>query len=376
MRQKFFGVLVIACLLFFSSCASPGVKKESALSSENRGSFAAEADGIENLPPLKDAYEDYFRIGSFVADVYLSGNARQILLRHFYQATIGNSLKPESVQPEKGQWVFETPDRIINDVLQQGFEVHGHTLAWHEQSPKWINRPGIGREEARENLVTHVQTVMEHFKGRLVSWDVLNEAMADNPPNPEDWRASLRKTPWLDALGPEYVELLFRTAREADPGVRLYYNDYNLDNPAKARAVYNMVEELNRITVEDRPLVDGIGMQSHYHLDTSLADVENSLKLFISLGVEISISELDIQVGENGVLTGEEAARQGKKYAELFRLYKQYSAHIYRVTTCGMEDSTSWRSRRSPLLFDGSLKAKPAYHGALNPDAYLAGNSN
>lgn len=264
----------MGCFLFSASCASPGVKKEPVL-----------AGGIENPPPLKDVYKDYFRIGSFVADVYLSGNARQILLRHFNQATIGNSLKPESVQPEKGKWVFETPDRIINDVLKQGFEVHGHTLAWHQQSPDWINHAGIDKEAARENLVAHVRTVMEHFKGRIVSWDVLNEAIADNPPNPADWCASLRKPSWLDALGPDYIELLFRTAREADSGVRLYYNDYGLDNPNKARAVYNMVEELNRITAEGRPLVDGIGMQSHYYLDTSLADVENSLKLFISLGV-------------------------------------------------------------------------------------------
>jgi endo-1,4-beta-xylanase len=331
----------------------------------------------EDLPPLKDAYAGDFLIGSFVSQVYLEGPSRALLSRHFNQATIGNSLKPESVQAEKGKWSFELPDRIINEMAKEGFSIHGHTLAWHQQSPEWINAGGISPEEARENLITHVRTVMGHYRGRVYSWDVLNEAMADNPPHPEDWRASLRETPWLKALGPGYIELLFLTAREADPEAKLYYNDYNLDNRDKALAVFTMIRELNaqNPNAGGRPLIDGIGLQSHYNLNTSLADVERSLEQFISLGLEISVSELDVQTppGPDGVIGADQALRQGAMYARLFTLYKKYADKIYRVTTCGMEDSTSWRAANRPLLFSG-VAAKPAYYGALDPAGFLAEN--
>jgi endo-1,4-beta-xylanase len=367
MNKKTCGVLarvVLAAvpLVFWAACASAGRGKP---------------DFVEDLPPLKDVYSGEFLMGSFVAQVYLEGPNRELLSRHFNQATIGNSLKPESVQPEKGKWSFELPDRIINEMLKEGFSIHGHTLAWHQQSPEWINYAGIGAEEARENLVTHVRTVMDHYKGRVYSWDVLNEAMSDNPPHPEDWRASLRETPWLKALGPDYIELLFLTARETDPAAKRYYNDYNLDNRNKAQAVFNMIKELNEKNPHagGRPLIDGIGLQSHYNLNTSPVNVERCLEQFISLGLEISVSELDIQVppGPDGSMTGEQALRQGAMYAALFTLYKKYAGHIYRVTTCGMEDSTSWRKANSPLLFSG-IKAKPAYYGALDPEGFLAKN--
>jgi endo-1,4-beta-xylanase len=364
MKRRIHGFLACAALLVcLAACVSAGKGGKPVF--------------VEDIPPLKDVYAGDFLIGSFVAQVYLNGPNRELLTRHFNQATIGNSLKPESVQPEKGKWSFELPDQIINDMIKEGFSIHGHTLAWHQQSPEWINYAGIGAEEAQENLVTHVRTVMEHYKGRVYSWDVLNEAMADNPPNPGDWRGSLRETPWLKALGPDYVELLFLTARETDPAVKLYYNDYNLDNPQKAQAVFNMIKELNEKNPQagGRPLIDGIGLQSHYNLNTALVDVERCLEQFISLGLEISVSELDIQAppGPEGEMTEDQALRQGAMYAALFTLYKKYGDKIYRVTTCGMEDSTSWRKANSPLLFSG-IKAKPAYYGALDPEGFLAKN--
>ncbi|WP_144526440.1 endo-1,4-beta-xylanase, partial [Bacillus pumilus] len=78
-------------------------------------------------------------------------------------------------------------------------------------------------------------TVMEHFGDKVISWDVVNEAMNDNPPNPADWEASLRKSPWYNAVGPDYVEQAFLAAREVlddhpNWDIKLYYNDYNEDN--------------------------------------------------------------------------------------------------------------------------------------------------
>src|SRR5690606_18618498 len=104
-------------------------------------------------------------------------------------------------------------------------------------------------DQALANLKTHVQTVVKHFGDSVISWDVVNEAMNDNPPNPTDWKASLRQSGWLRALGPDYIEHAFRFAKEVidENGwdIKLYYNDYNDDNQNKATAIYHMVKEIN-----------------------------------------------------------------------------------------------------------------------------------
>jgi endo-1,4-beta-xylanase len=239
-----------------------------------------------------------------------------------------------------------------------------------------MNREGIDREEAVDNLVNHTKTVVSHFRGRVISWDVLNEAVNDNPPNPQDWRASLRQTPWNKAIGEDYIELVFRAAREADPEARLYYNDYNLDNRNKALAVYYLVRELNEKNpdVGGRPLIDGVGMQGHYRLGTSPEEVASSLERFISLGVEVSVTELDVQAGAEGVLSESQAVDQALVYAQLFKVFKEYAPHIARVTFWGLEDSMSWRAVQNPTLFDKNLRAKPAFYGVADPDSYIRDN--
>jgi len=283
-------------------------------------------------------------------------------------------MKPLYLQREQGEYTFETADALVDAALNAGIKVHGHTLAWHQQSPEWINREGISREEATRNLVDHAKTVAGHFRGRVVSWDVLNEAIIDNPTNPQDWKAALRRVPWYNAIGEEYVVILFKAAREADPDAKLYYNDYNLDNQNKALAVYNMVKEINEKNpdVLGRPLIDGVGMQGHYRVGINVDNVAMSMRRFASLGVEISVTELDVQAGTNNRITPEQAIQQGATYARLFALFQDNAAALARVTIWGLDDGASWRSMTSPTLFDRDLQEKPAFFGALNPAAYLA----
>ncbi|GHV31162.1 hypothetical protein AGMMS4952_19340 [Spirochaetia bacterium] len=330
----------------------------------------------ESGASLKDVYRDYFLLGNIVSARNLEGARLDLLTRHFSIATAENAMKPASLQRERGVFTFEAADAMVNQVLAAGMLMHGHTLAWHQQSPDWMNREGIDREEAVENLITHTKTVAEHFKGRVISWDVLNEAVIDNPADPSDWAASLRKTPWLTAIGPEYIEIVFKAAREADPEAKLYYNDYNLDSREKAQAVYTMVKALNEKNpdVGGRPLIDGVGMQGHYRVSTNPEDVRVSLESFIALGVEVSITELDVQAGADSVLTEKQGVEQGISYARLFQVFKAHAAQIGRVTFWGLDDSTSWRSAANPTVFDKDLKEKPAYYAILDPETYIQDN--
>lgn len=355
------------------------------ISFERTGS---KVEGIQkDLKPLKDVYKYDFLIGTAISLRDFDGIRFELLQKHFNVVTAENAMKPSELQAVKGVFTFDAADKLVDSAISAGMKVHGHTLVWHQQSPDWMNTTTdaegktvyLSREEALANMRNHIRTVIEHFGNRVISWDVVNEAMDDNPSNPSDWKGSLRKSPWYYAIGDDYVEQAFLAAREVldehpDWDIKLYYNDYNLDNQNKATAVYNMVKELNEKYQKNHPgkrLIDGIGMQGHYRVNTNPTNVELSLQRFAGLGVEISVSELDMQTGSGYQLTEKEANDQAYLYAQLFNIYRKYSDNIARVTFWGMDDGSSWRASENPLLFDRSLQAKPAYYAVADPDAFI-----
>lgn len=344
---------------------------------------------IQNdLKSIKDVYKKDFLIGNAIAAEDMEGIRLDLLKKHFNVMTAGNAMKPDALQPTKGNFTFADADKLVDKVLSEGFKMHGHTLVWHQQSPAWLNTKvdasgnsiPLSREEALTNLRTHIKTVVEHYGNKVISWDVVNEGMNDNPTNPSDWKAALRQSPWYQAIGPDYMEQAFLAAREvldAHPNwdVKLYYNDYNDDNQNKSKAIYYMVKELNEKYAKTHPgklLIDGVGMQAHYNMSTNPSNVELSLERFISLGVEVSITELDVQAGSDFKLTDEVADAQGYLYAQLFDIYKKHAANISRVTIWGLDDGTSWRSSTNPLPFDKNLQAKPAFTGVVDPTKFMA----
>jgi endo-1,4-beta-xylanase len=343
-----------------------------------------EPESITDVPALHSAYTDKFLIGNVISPSETTGSRFIYLKRHFNVLTAENAMKPDQIQAAKGTFTY--PDAMINAAIAAGFSIHGHTLVWHSQTPAWMTTGS--KQAVIANMETHVTTVMEHFKGKVISWDVVNEAI-DLPSSggwdTADWKSCLRKdtghisaadnSRWYGAIGSEFVELAFLAARAADPDAKLYYNDFSLDNQDKARAVYNMVKDINtRLSVGGRKLIEGVGMQAHYNIWTDPENVKKSIELFISAGVEVSISELDIQAIFNFEGAPSEAdalIQQGSLYAELFKIFEAHAANIARVTFWGLDDSHSWRATSKPLLFDGAYKTKPAFYGARNPTSFL-----
>ncbi|MFE6076430.1 endo-1,4-beta-xylanase [Paenibacillus sp. NPDC057886] len=351
----------------------------------NTGTTAPEVQ--TDLAAIKDVYEDDFLIGNAISAEDLEGSRLQLLSMHHNVATAGNAMKPDALQKVKGQFTFTAADAMVNKVLAEGMSMHGHVLVWHQQSPAWMNSTKdssgtdvpLSRTEALDNMRSHIRTVVEHFGDRVISWDVVNEAMSDNPSNPTDWENALRKSMWYNAIGSDFVEQAFLAAREVldeHPAwdVKLYYNDYNEDNQNKATAIASMVQELNDKYALEHPgkkLIDGIGMQGHYGLNTNPTNVQLSLERFINTGVEVSVTELDIQAGSNYAITTKEANAQGYLYAQLMDLYREHSDNIARITFWGMDDGTSWRAANNPLLFDKQLQAKPAYYAVADPTTFM-----
>jgi len=343
--------------------------------------IAATCEGVNTdisnleVQPLKTVYEDYFLIGNIIKPLYMSSpDHLELLTTHFNTVTCENDMKPDHLAPREkgGSYRWQTADAMVQKMAEYDIKVHGHTLVWHSQTHAWMT-DGTP-DEVKQNMINHINTVLEHFKGRVHSWDVVNEAMNDSASGSVNWKRSLRTgSGWYTAMGADYIELAFRTAREADPDVLLYYNDYNLNNQSKALAVRNMIKDINdRYKAEgnERNLIDGVGLQGHYNFDVRVSDVRFAIEKFIEIGVLIDISELDIEdkhtygnwgTNKNSKISPTDAGVQARVYGNLFKLFRQYKDHIRRVTMWGMDDESNWKSVGNPCLFDGDLKPKPAF---------------
>ncbi|EXJ23430.1 Endo-1,4-beta-xylanase A precursor [Alkalibacterium sp. AK22] len=348
---------------------------------------AVESDPIDvqlDLTPIKDIYADHFTIGNIVSSTDVESPRVDLLTHHHDLVTAENAMKPESVYDDRA-FNFSGINALINRVHEENLDLHGHVLVWHSQSPDWHhteNGDSLPREAALENMRTHIRTVMENF-GEIRSWDVVNEALAGGWENPQEWRNNLRNTGWLRAIGDDYIYEAFLYARQvADENgwhdMVLYYNDYNDHVQGKARTMYYMVKEINEQYAteypdDERKLISGLGMQGHYNININPENVKQSIERFEQLDIEIGITELDVTLNEGVSAANLEAEmlRQAQIYARLFQIFREHSHAIDRVTFWGLDDASSWRSERYPLIFDGDLRAKPAYYAVIDPDGFL-----
>lgn len=330
---------------------------------------------------LKEIYKDDFMLGTIYTRMIDYGKDNELVKQHFNVITPENLMKPESMQRPQGTFRYDEANHMMQIAERDGFTVIGHTLAWHSQSGDFLgikNPDGtpVNRDQAIEQLKTHIYNVAGQYKGKIYSWDVLNEAIADGAKLPADgdWTKCLRDSQWTRSIGPDFVAMAFRFAHEAAPDALLYYNDYNMNDNNKAEIAAAMISDLRSQGVP----IHGIGMQAHYNINTSMGSVRNSLKRFSAIeGLRISITELDVVVpNANGILSSGNEKKQALTYAKLFKLFKEYADVIERVTLWGYRDDTSWRAENCPLIFDSSLNPKEAFYAIMDPDAYIAASES
>src|ERR1035437_4194657 len=265
-----------------------------------------------------------------------------IAAREFNMATPENEMKPDATEPTQGTFTFTNGDAVYNWATSHGMKVRGHTLVWHNQIPSWMqNLSGsaatlAGKEE-------HINGVMAHYKGKLVYWDVVNEALNED--------GTHRADVWQNNIGSTYIEQAFQTARAADPAAKLCYNDYNIENwtYAKTQGAYNMVKDFKARGIP----IDCVGFQSHFGSGGMPSNFQTTLSSFAALGVDVALTELDI------------ASAPATAYANVTNACLAVSRCVG-ITVWGVRDSDSWRSSESPLLFDSSGNPKPAYTAVLN----------
>ncbi|MFF4809698.1 endo-1,4-beta-xylanase [Micromonospora chersina] len=268
-----------------------------------------------------------------------------ILNREFNMVTPENEMKWDATEPSQNQFNYTNADRIVSHAQANGMRVRGHALAWHSQQPGWAQN--LSGSALRQAMVNHITQVATHYKGKIYAWDVVNEAFADS--------GGVRRDSNLQRTGDDWIEVAFRTARAADPGAKLCYNDYNTDNWtwAKTQAVYNMVKDFKARGVP----IDCVGLQSHFNSGSPYpGNYRTTLENFAALGVDVQITELDIEGS---------GTTQATTYGNVVKDCLAVS-RCTGITVWGIRDSDSWRASGTPLLFDGNGNKKPAYTAVLD----------
>ncbi|MFD8126033.1 non-reducing end alpha-L-arabinofuranosidase family hydrolase [Streptomyces mirabilis] len=271
------------------------------------------------------------------------GTYTGILDREFNSVTPENEMKWDTTEPSRGNFNFGPAEQIVNRAIAHGQRMRGHTLVWHSQLPGWVSSIRDANT-LRSVMNNHITTEMNHFKGKIYAWDVVNEAFADGG------SGQLRSSVFRDVLGNGFLEQAFRTARSADPAAKLCYNDYSIEdwNAAKTQGVYRMVRDFKSRGVP----IDCVGFQSHFGTGGPPANFQTTLSNFAALGVDVQITELDI------------AQAPPTAYANTVRACMNVP-RCTGITVWGIRDSDSWRSGENPLLFDRNGNKKPAYNAAL-----------
>ncbi|WP_330269473.1 endo-1,4-beta-xylanase [Streptomyces griseorubiginosus] len=322
--------LLLALVIGVLSAATALVTPQTARAAESTLGAAAAQSGR------------YF--GTAIASGRLGDSAyTTIAAREFNSVTAENEMKIDATEPQRGQFNFTAGDRVYNWAVQNGKQVRGHTLAWHSQQPGWMQ--SLSGSNLRQAMIDHINGVMNHYKGKIAQWDVVNEAFADGS-------SGARRDSNLQRTGNDWIEVAFRTARAADPAAKLCYNDYNIEDWtwAKTQAVYSMVRDFKQRGVP----IDCVGFQSHFNSGSPYnSNFRTTLQSFAALGVDVAITELDIQ--------GAPASTYANVTNDCLAVTRCLG-----ITVWGVRDTDSWRADQTPLLFNGDGSKKAAYTAVLN----------
>ena len=314
---------------------------------------------------LKDVYKDYFMIGVAVNQRNVTNKDQQDLIcREFNSLTAENDMKPQPTEPREGQFNWDNADRIANFCRQNGIKLRGHCLMWHAQIGEWMLGDNPTKEVFYARMKNHIQAIVSRYKDVVYCWDVVNEAISDDPKATDPYRQS----PMYKLCGDEFIAKAFEYAREADPNALLFYNDYSTVDAHKRERIYQMVKKMKEAGVP----IDGIGMQGHYNIYFPTEQLlDSAIVRFKEIVDHIHVTELDIRINQEmgGQLrfsreaqTVSDSVKQHLADARVFGVLRKHHDVIDCVTFWNLSDRDSWLGAANyPLPFDSDYQPKMAY---------------
>lgn len=339
------------------------------------------------IQSLKSVYQEDFLIGTALGTEHIlekNEKANLLIKREFNAITPENIMKSQLIHPAVNIYNFDIADKYVEYGQKNKMYVVGHTLVWHSQLPAFVNKIRSA-DSLRIFMTEHINTVAGRYAGKINSWDVVNEALNED--------GTLRKSIFLNKLGEGYIKEAFDLAAKADPNAALYYNDYNIEQPAKRKGAIEIIKKLQASGTK----INGVGIQGHWSINNlNLKNIEESIIEFSQLGIKVAFTELDLTVlpnpwdlkgadvnqrfAENPALNPYKDALPdsiqtvlANRYKDIFKIFLKHRDKISRVTFWGVDDSHSWlngfpiRNRTNyPLLFDRALEPKKAYQAVLS----------
>jgi endo-1,4-beta-xylanase len=280
--------------------------------------------------------------------------------------TAENAMKFGNTHPSKNTYRFTDADYLVDYAISKGKRIHGHCLIWNNSNPTWLTSFVGTKDEWEAIFKEHIQTVVSHFKGKVKSWDVVNEAINDQ---------GVLSTGgfWYKNIGPDYVDKAFQYAHEADPDALLFYNDYGNEYSAtRCDGIVNFVKDLKKRGIP----IDGIGLQMHTSAFTKETRLAYAITTAASTGLKVHISELDVALNTdanpNPAYTPALATLPAAQSKFIVKTYKSIpAAQQFGITTWDVSDADSWipisyNRPDWPLPFDSNYEKKAAYQGILD----------
>jgi len=305
------------------------------------------------------------------------GSAAQLHLlkqdRRYHDAIVSNCqqvvpeglLKWDNLRPTRQEFTFEHADNLLTFAAQKGIAMRGHTLVWYAAMPKWADEISSAAE-AERLLVEHIEKVVSHYKGRILSWDVVNEAISDEVKHARDLRPCI----WLKHLGPRYIDIAFRTAAAVDPTIQLVLNEFNIEASSayagkKRQALLTLVRDL-----KDRGVpIGAIGLQGHLHGETQIdrQAVSTMVSEFKRASLDILVTELDVIDNQLPAAVADRDSIVAARAADFLSAVFD-AATPTAVLTWGITDRYTWvpmyykrsdGSPNRPLPLDAEYRPKP-----------------
>jgi len=336
------------------------------------------------IPSVAQSQSAYFAIGTIGYNGGITGVQGDLVTKHFNSLVSENDMKWATLQASNGVFNYSNADAQVAFAKAKGMRMRGHTLVWHDQMPAWVFQDASGvaltasaaaKALVLQREVDHITAVLNHFApnvGSFYAWDVVNEIVDASQAD------CLRRSSWYNLTGTDFVDTAFRTARALLPAsVKLFYNDYSTTDAPKLACIKRVVADMKARGVP----IDGIGHQMHislgYPTPGAVVDMVRSLATQFP-GIVQQVTEMDIKVSDNPPyysayedIPASVHAQLGYAYRNYFNAFRQLNGLINSVTLWGQADNHTWLTTGSraeaPLLFDPSLKAKPAYWGVVDP---------
>jgi endo-1,4-beta-xylanase len=333
------------------------------------GSYVSSAVHFVTGKSLKGSFS--FPIGTAVVKERLERKSyTDVLLKDFNSITSESNMVFKAVHPEENKWTFAKADAVVDFAVKNKIRIHGQTLLYPKDSmmPAFVRNFKGDKKAWKKLMQTHIQTLAARYKGRVLAWDVLNEAILDN--------GELQDNIWLRNIGQDYMGLAFKYAHEADPKAKLFYNDYGQEYSTKKMAtILKMVADAKNSGIP----IHGLSFQMHTILRVDVNKIKDMLAKASATGLQVYISELDVSVRyqkpDTFRLDAALATEQGEKIKAIVQAYmttvpkkQQYGITVWGIADCDSFWNVKYigKDHDYPTLFDSNYNPKPAYSGFLN----------